>query len=132
MRLGMRSSTLVVGSAAMPRVSKHESPEPRPPRTVALPSSRNGRAQLLWSQEVSIFKQPQGVGPHSRRWFRARFGLVVPPSSSRGRRESRVRAAPAVSRARLCKETHTSIQVQRRQSGLPCAMVLRLITRSPR
>jgi hypothetical protein len=50
----------------------------------------------------------------------------------RGRREDRVRAAPAVSRARLGKETHTSIQVQRRQSGLPCAMVLRLITCSPR
>src|SRR5665811_2201627 len=46
------------------------------------------------------------------------------PRESRGRRESRVRAAPAVSRARVCKETHTSIQVQRRQSGLPCAMVL--------
>jgi hypothetical protein len=30
------------------------------------------------------------------------------------------------------KKTHTSIQVQRRQSGLPCAMVLRLISRSPR
>ncbi|MEY2394527.1 MAG: hypothetical protein QOF94_872, partial [Acidobacteriaceae bacterium] len=33
-------------------------------------------------------------------------------------------AAPAVSRAKLCKETHTSIQVQRRQSDIPCAMVL--------
>jgi hypothetical protein len=32
-----------------------------------------------------------------------------------------VRAAPAVSCASLCKETHTSIQVQRRQSGFPCA-----------
>src|SRR6202022_5035597 len=30
----------------------------------------------------------------------------------RGRRECRVHAAPAVSRAKLCKETHTSIQVQ--------------------
>jgi len=29
-------------------------------------------------------------------------------------------------------KTHTSIQVQRRQSGLPCAMVLRLISCSPR
>src|SRR4051794_18241920 len=29
-------------------------------------------------------------------------------------------------------KTHTSIQVQRRASGLPCAMVLRLIARSPR
>jgi hypothetical protein len=43
-----------------------------------------------------------------------------------------VRAAPAVSRANAHKETHTSIQVQRRQSGLPCAMVLRLMPRSPR
>ena len=29
------------------------------------------------------------------------------------------------------QKTHTSIQVQRRQSGIPCAMVLRLIARSP-
>jgi hypothetical protein len=43
-----------------------------------------------------------------------------------------VRAAPAVSRANGQTKTHTSIQVQRRQSGLPCAMVLRLITCSPR
>ena len=28
--------------------------------------------------------------------------------------------------------THTSIQVQRKHSGIPCAMVLRLIARSPR
>jgi hypothetical protein len=27
----------------------------------------------------------------------------------------------------LCKNTHTSIQVQRRQSDFPCAMVLTLI-----
>jgi hypothetical protein len=30
------------------------------------------------------------------------------------------------------KETHTSIQVQRRHSGIPRAMALRLISRSPR
>ena len=50
----------------------------------------------------------------------------------RGSRECRVRAAPAVSCAKLCEETHTSIQVQRRQSGIPCAMVLRLMPCSPR
>jgi hypothetical protein len=43
-----------------------------------------------------------------------------------------VRAAPTVSCANMCKETHTSIQVQRRQSGIPCAMVLRLMPCSPR
>jgi hypothetical protein len=30
------------------------------------------------------------------------------------------------------RNTHTSIQVQRRQSGIPCAMALRLMPRSPR
>ncbi len=30
------------------------------------------------------------------------------------------------------RKTHTSIQVQRRQSGIPCAMALRLTSRSPR
>jgi hypothetical protein len=54
----------------------------------------------------------------------ARGLIFFPPASKRGRRESRVRAAPAVSRANGNKETHTSIQVQRKQSGLPCAMVL--------
>jgi hypothetical protein len=32
----------------------------------------------------------------------------------------------------ICKKTHMSIQVQRKQSGLPCAMALRLISCSPR
>jgi hypothetical protein len=43
-----------------------------------------------------------------------------------------MRAAPAVPCAKNCKKTHTSIQVQRRTSDIPCAMALRLITRSPR
>jgi hypothetical protein len=50
----------------------------------------------------------------------------------RGRREDRVRAAPAVSCAKVDKKTHMNIQVQRKQSGLPCAMVLQLIPCSPR
>ena len=33
---------------------------------------------------------------------------------------------------KLCEETHTSIQVQRKHSGIPCAMVLRLMPCSPR
>src|ERR1700730_11592184 len=36
------------------------------------------------------------------------------------------------SRVQKGKKTHTSIQVQRRQSDIPCAMALRLISRSPR
>jgi hypothetical protein len=44
-----------------------------------------------------------------------------------------VRAAPAVSRANMHRQkAHTSIQVQRKQSDIPCAMALRLMPRSPR
>ena len=39
---------------------------------------------------------------------------------------------PRVSCANAHKQAHTSIQVQRRQSDIPCAMALRLMPRSPR
>jgi hypothetical protein len=42
-----------------------------------------------------------------------------------------VRAAPAVSCARYNSKAHTSIQVQRRHSGLPCAMVYGLLRALP-
>jgi hypothetical protein len=61
----------------------------------------------------------------------ARALRVVVPQTG-GSRKCRMRAAPAVSRAKQAKKTHTSIQVQRRHSGIPCAMVLRLTARSPR
>jgi hypothetical protein len=56
----------------------------------------------------------------------------TPPSDTRGRGECRVRAAPAVSCAIVREIAHTSIQVQRKHSGIPRAMALRLITCSPR
>jgi hypothetical protein len=43
-----------------------------------------------------------------------------------------VRAAPAVSCARCTKKAHTSIQVQRKHSGIPHAMALQLMPCSPR
>jgi len=56
----------------------------------------------------------------------------LPPSiTTRGRRESRVRAAPAVSCANMHKKTHTSIQVQRRHPGLPCTMGYGLLRALP-
>jgi hypothetical protein len=62
----------------------------------------------------------------------ARVLQIHSPPKDRGRREDRVRAAPEVSCAKANKKTHMSIQVQRKQSGLPCAMALRLISCSPR
>jgi hypothetical protein len=61
-----------------------------------------------------------------------RFASSFTPFENRGRREDRVRAAPAVSCAIAQKNAHTSIQVQRRASGLPCAMVLRRTSCSSR
>jgi hypothetical protein len=77
----------------------------------------------------SNFKQQMHVRILAAR-FRPRFAFRCP--STRGSRECRMRAAPAVSRAKQVAKTHTSIQVQRRTSDIPCAMALRLITRSPR
>src|SRR3979490_1899672 len=59
------------------------------------------------------------------------FCSSLPPSEIRGRRERRMHAAPAVSCAKVHKKTHTSIQVQRRQSGIPCAMVYGLFRALP-
>ena len=53
-------------------------------------------------------------------------------SPERGSGECRVRAAPAVSCAKCTKKAHTSIQVQRKHSGIPHAMALRLMPCSPR
>ena len=78
-----------------------------------------------------VSKDAPHAPPHSRDRLCPSFANSFAPKK-RGRREDRVRAAPAVSCAICAKETHTSIQVKRRQSGLPCAMVLRLISCSPR
>jgi hypothetical protein len=87
-------------------------------------------AKTRISQEL-IRATVTNTPPHSRGTMRPSFANSSAPEK-RGRREDRVRAAPAVSCAKADKKTHMSIQVQRKQSGLPCAMVLQLISCSPR
>src|SRR5437762_9151677 len=58
--------------------------------------------------------------------------ILLPPSQKRGRRECRVRAAPAVSCAKVRKKGAHQHTGQRRQSDIPCAMALRLTSCSPR
>src|SRR5207249_10042731 len=68
----------------------------------------------------------------SRGSDRPRFASSFALFEIRGRREDRVLAAPAVSRAicaNKCAHEHTG---QREHSGLPCAMALRLTSCSPR
>ena len=103
----------------------------------------------------AISKKPQGASPMpqtgaslSVRWRRAaalhkRQAFAVSrrhapescqgsPSKIRGRRECRVRAAPAVSCAsctRKCAHEHTG---SAEASGIPCVMALRLMPCSPR
>jgi hypothetical protein len=72
----------------------------------------------------------KAIDPRSRGAMRP--SLAIGPPSKGGCRECRVRVAPAVSCAKMQKGAHTSIQVQTEQSGIPCAMALRLMPCSPR
>src|SRR5882757_6088341 len=69
--------------------------------------------------------------PHSRGADRPRFARNLALSGNRGRREDRVHAAPAVSRANRTENDAHEHTGSAEAPGLPCAMVLRLITRSP-
>ena len=79
------------------------------------------------------FQYRDDVTPHSRDMMRPRFVKTSALANEEGAGKTEVRAAPrAVSCATSAqKQPHTSIQVSAEASGLPCAMVLRLITRSP-
>src|SRR5467141_1440457 len=82
---------------------------------------------IQFSNSACLQTQPRDLAARCARALRR-----LPPSiTTRGRRESRVRAAPAVSCANMHKKTHTSIQVQRRHPGLPCAMVYGLLRALP-
>jgi hypothetical protein len=69
---------------------------------------------------------------HPRGMVCPSFPISLSLLENRGRRECRVRAAPAVSCAKVAQLAHTSIQVSGEHSDIPCAMALRLISRSPR
>src|SRR5258708_3153192 len=64
--------------------------------------------------------------------MRPRFSENLRPLKTEGAGKTGCALHPRSRVQYVHKNAHTSIQVQRRASGLPCAMVLRLITRSPR
>src|SRR2546428_11667038 len=68
----------------------------------------------------------------SRGAGRPRFASLFALLEIGGRREDRVLAAPAVSRAICANKTAHEHTGQREHSGLPCAMALRLTSCSPR
>jgi hypothetical protein len=67
----------------------------------------------------------------SRDALRPRLAIEFPYPPDRGRRECRVRAAPAVSCTDCAKKVAHEHTGQRRTSDIPCAMALRLISCSP-
>jgi hypothetical protein len=69
---------------------------------------------------------------HSRDADRPRFASSFALFETRGRREDRVLAAPAVPRAICANKTAHEHTGQREHSGLPCAMALRLTSCSSR
>ena len=82
----------------------------------------------------SIFKQrSRQASALSRRDAPEFFGKNRSPKENRGRRECRVPTAPAASRAKLSEAHERSHHRFRRiHPGIPRAMVLRLISCSPR
>ena len=64
--------------------------------------------------------------------FARALQIRLPLFQSRGCRECRVHAAPAVSCAKNCTVGAHEHTGQRKHSDIPCAMALRLISRSPR
>ena len=71
------------------------------------------------------------MASHSRGAMRPSCAFSSRPKKSEGAGKAGCWLAPAVSRAKSEEKTHTSIQVSAGASGLPCAMVLRLMPRSP-
>src|SRR2546429_9567508 len=81
---------------------------------------------------ASLHPSYENTLSRSRDADRPRFAINFPPSLSEGAGKTGCALHPR-SRVHLhTKNAYTSIQVQRKHSGLPCAMALRLIARSPR
>ena len=100
-------------------------PEPAPPGPSSPRQGRSPDFRLRGFHGPDMGSRPRGA---------KRPGLAVLLASSfkkEGAGKAGCALHPRSRVQRVVKKAHTSIQVQRRQSGLPCAMVLRLIARSP-
>src|SRR3954451_3294108 len=91
------------------------------------PSPDAARHEVCLLQIYSNFKQPNPPAtPRARS-----FARKPHPPKIKGRREDRVRAAPAVSCAMLQRNAAPEQTGFAEASGLPCAMALRLIRDRP-
>jgi hypothetical protein len=102
-------------------------------------TSQNNFGRWLWvpafagtTEEFSDSILKADTRSRSRDALRPRFASSFGPLRNRGRREDRVLAAPAVSRAICANKTAHEHTGQLEHSGLPCAMALRLTSCSSR
>jgi hypothetical protein len=101
------------------------------PRMWCLDLSRPNRSARTGYVVQSTIQTAEGMTSHSRgRCARALQEVVPQKSEGAGNAGCALHPRSRVRRAQ--KKVHTSIQVQRKHSGIPCAMALRLISRSPR
>jgi hypothetical protein len=76
--------------------------------------------------------QWEDVAPRSRDTLRPSFANSFTPKKKEGAGKTGCTLHPRSRVQKQQNKTHTSIQVQRKHSGLPCAMALQLISCSPR
>ena len=89
---------------------------------------RAGKSWIASSQGLlAMTLIGRGVTPRSRDTLRPRFANSSAPKKEEGAGKTGCALHPRSHVHWVDKKTHMSIQVQRKQSGLPCAMVLRLI-----
>jgi hypothetical protein len=108
------------------RAKRSNPASPRQARWVA-------SSQVLLAMTAREFRfefQTADARPHSRGGMRPRFAFRCPSKEGAGNAGCALHPRSRVQL--LLAKTHTSIQVQRRRSDIPCAMALRLISRSPR
>ncbi|MEH2568550.1 hypothetical protein V1289_008177 [Bradyrhizobium sp. AZCC 2289] len=89
------------------------------------------RARIRATRWLAMTWLPLNTTPQSRGAMRPSFSKIIRPKSKR----AQGMPGACCTRGLVCKnvrKTHTSIQVQSEQSGIPRAMVLRLIPCSPR
>ena len=125
----------------MPRCGRWPRPSRRPlggPSFRVMQSRRMGGAKRYPSMPAQKVMGFASLYPSTQIRLRDLAALVARglhlrlPSRNRGRREDRVLAAPAVSRAICANKTAHEHTGQREHSGLPCAMALRLTSCSSR
>jgi hypothetical protein len=95
-------------------------------------SPSKGRMDCFVARAPRNDGNPPNTASRSRGSICPRLGIVFPYPPNRGRRECRVHAAPAVSCAIGVKKYAHEHTGSAEASDIPCAMVLRLISCSPR